>query len=166
MKPRVFVSRPAALTAEQDLRLRAWLVELELLSFESVELDRDSYGAVPWDQLRSAVGRADGALILGFRQLLVDDGVWRPETAESSVAARWWATPWNQIEAGLALMAGLPVLVAHEEGVNEGVFRADTRGGDLFGVSLDIDLEAAGTAVARWAKAVSDRASTVRATDT
>lgn len=159
MTPRVFVSRPAALTEEQDLRYRSWLGNLAALGFEPATLDRASYETVPWEQLRTLVREADGSLILGFRQLRVDGGLWRPGTAESGVAARWWGTPWSQIEAGLALMAGLPVLVAPEDGVIEGVFRPDTWGGTLFGVSEESAPGASDAAVTEWAQAVNDHAS-------
>lgn len=170
MKPRVFVSRPAVLSQEQDLRCQRWLRHLGLLGFEPFALDRGCYDAVPWDQLRAAVREADGVLVLGFRQLHVNQGVWRPETSECRAAARWWGTPWNQIEAGLALTAPLPVLVAPEDGVAEGVFCPAAWGGNLFGVNLDINLEVVRVpaaeigdeslaVVAAWAQAVKDGAS-------
>jgi hypothetical protein len=166
--PRVFVSRPSVLSTEQEDRLREWLHRLELLELESVALDRDAYDIPPWDQIRSVIKGADGLLILGFRQLRVTDGVWRPDTIESRDAAPWWATPWNQIEAAFGLMAGIPVLVAHEPGVTEGVFSADVWGRDLFGVRLDASVEAAnktptatgggsGAVVTAWARAVKER---------
>ena len=169
--PRVFVSRPAVVSSEQNARLQAWLRHLELLEFDQVTLDRDSYDVPPWDQIRSAIKEADGLLILGFRQLHVSEGLWRPGTVESRDAAPWWGTPWNHIEAGFGLMAGVPVLVAHEADVTEGVFSRDAWGGDLFGVRLEANLEAAGMMVApssgdtsiavvtAWAQAVKDRVS-------
>jgi hypothetical protein len=169
--PRVFVSRPAVLSREQNAHFQEWLRHLELLNFDSVTLDRDSYDVPPWDQIRSAIKRADGLLVLGFRHLHVSEGVWRPGTIESRHAALWWATPWNHIEAGLGLMAGVPVLVAHEAGVTEGVFSRDAWGGDLYGVRLEASLEAASAigpssrdtsdaVVKAWARAVKDRVST------
>ena len=168
--PRVFVSRPAVLSRGQNAHLQEWLRQLELLKFDSVTLDRASYDVPPWDQIRGAIKGADGLLILGFRQLHVSEGLWRPGTIESRDAALWWATPWNHIEAGLGLMAGVPVLVAREAGVTEGVFSRDAWGGHLFGVRLEANLEAtsviapssAGTSdavVMAWARAVKDRVS-------
>lgn len=161
MTPRVFVSRPALLTSEQDARLRQWLRFLESLDLEPFTLDRDSYGEPPWEQIRTAIGGADGLLILGFGQLHVRDGVWRPGTVESRDVADCWGTPWNQIEAGFGLMARVPVLVAHEAGVAEGVFCREAWGGDLFGVRLEtadaVDTSTAdtsGAVVRAWARAV------------
>jgi hypothetical protein len=159
--PRVFVSRPALLAREQDARLRQWLRRVESLGLDPFTLDRDSYDIPPWDQIRAAIGGADGLLILGFRQLHVREGVWRPGTVESRDAADWWGTPWNHIEAGFGLMARAPVLVAHEAGVTEGIFCRDAWGGDLFGVRLEaadpIDGssdDTSGAVVTAWARAV------------
>jgi hypothetical protein len=172
--PSVFVSRPAVLSREQNAHLQEWLRKLELLNFDSVTLNRDSYDVPPWDQIRGVIKRADGLLVLGFRQVHVSEGLWRPGTIESRDAALWWATPWNHIEAGFGLMAGVPVLVAHEAGVTEGVFSRDAWGGDLFGVRLEANLEAASAigpssgdpsaaVVTAWARAVKARVS-IRAT--
>jgi hypothetical protein len=174
--PRVFVSRPAVLSREQNAHLQEWLRQLKLLKFDSVTLDRDSYDVPPWDQICGGIKKADGLLVLGFRQLHVSEGLWRPGTIDSRDAALWWATPWNHIEAGFGLMAGVPVLVAHEAGVTEGVFSRDAWGGDLFGVRLEANLEAASAigrssgdpsdaVVTAWARAVNDRVS-IRATST
>jgi hypothetical protein len=168
--PRVFVSRPAVLSSDQNAHLQEWLRHLDVLDFDSVMLDRGSYDVPPWNQLRDAIKGADGLLILGFRQLHVREGHWRPETNESRDAAAWWATPWNHVEAGFGLMTGAPVLVAHEAGVTEGIFSRDVWGGDLFGVRLEASVEGdsvtaassvdkAGTVVTAWARAVMDRVS-------
>jgi hypothetical protein len=170
VKPRVFVSRPAVLSKEQDVRSQQWFRHLASLGFEFFALERSSYDIVPWNQVRSAVEEADGVLILGFRQLQVDQGLWRPGTTECRLAPRWWGTPWNHIEAGLALMTPAPVLVAPEEGVTEGVFCSELWGGNLFGAALEVNLEhgpvpaedngaRSRAAVAAWAQAVKDRGS-------
>jgi hypothetical protein len=159
--PRVFVSRPALLSREQDVRLRQWLRRVESLDLNPFTLDRGSYDVPPCDQIRTAIGGADGLLILGFRQLHVRGGVWRPGTVESRDADDWWGTPWNQVEAGFGLMARVPVLVAHEAGVKEGVFCRDAWGGALFGVRLEaadaVDLsrdDTSSAVVMAWARAV------------
>lgn len=161
MTPRVFVSRPAILSREQDARLRQWLRYLESLGLYPFTLDRNSYDTPPWDQIRTAIGGADGLLILGFRQLHVREGAWRLGTIESRDAADWWGTPWNHIEAGFGLMARVPVLVAHEAGVTEGIFCRDAWGGDVFGVRLEAtdaadraNDDASDAVVTAWARAV------------
>ena len=158
MTPQVFVSRPAVLSREQKSSCHNWLRALTVLGFEAIALDRAAYDPVPWEQLRHTIRSADGALILGFRQLKVIDGQWRPETDEAAPPAHWWATPWNEVEAGLAIMATIPVLVAAEEGIEEGVFSSDVWGSDVYGFSLGAELEPTPPPVAAWAEAVRARA--------
>lgn len=64
-----------------------------------------------------------GVVVLGFRQLDIYAGSWRPDTPEeSSVAGAAAATPWNQVEAGMAAALGLPVFILRDPGVTGGVF--------------------------------------------
>jgi hypothetical protein len=131
--PRVFVSRPAELTAAQEELQRRWLTTLSELRFEPFVLRREAYEPVPWGQLRRAMEEMDGALVLGFRQLRVDRGEYRPDTPEARAADGWLATAWNQIEAGIALALGLPLLVIAEEGVEEGIFERETWRDGVYG---------------------------------
>jgi hypothetical protein len=140
MKPRVFVSRSAVLTGEQSTVYHRWLDHLLALGFDPFALTRADYEPVPWEQLREAITEADGALVLGFRQLNVKQSWWRPSTAEMTPWSGWLATPWNQVEAALAIMALVPVLVVPEAGVTEGVFSSHICGGELHRVDLDADL--------------------------
>jgi len=158
--PRVFVSRPAVLSPQQGASCDSWLSALTELGLEPFGLARAVYDAAPWEQLRDAIRAADGALVLGFRQLEVSDGEWRSATSEAAPPARWWATPWNELEAGLAIMASIPVLVAAEEGIEEGVFASDVWGDGVygFGFTLGATLEPPPSPVAAWAGAVHSRA--------
>ena len=102
------------------------------------------------------VDAADGVLVLGFRQLVIDSAVWRADTAErADVTGESWTSPWLQIETGMALAAGLPVLVAAEADVHEGVFARDTWTGQLAGTSLEAPCPAI---VGRWASTITARA--------
>jgi hypothetical protein len=163
--PEVFVSRPTMLTRLQAQAHRRWLSDLSTLGFEAVSLERQNYAPVPWNQLRDAVGRADGVLVLGFRQMSVEAGSWRPGTGEAVSAAGWYATPWNQLEAGLAIVARVPVLVAAEAGIRDGVFSPDLWTEDVYGLAIedrvsgpDASLSAARETFQAWARAVNRRA--------
>jgi hypothetical protein len=154
------------LTRTQAEAHRRWLTDLAGLGFEAVSLERENYAPVPWHQLRDAVGGADGVLILGFRQMSVETGWWRPGTGEEVSAAGWYATPWNQLEAGLAILAGLPVLIAAEAGIVDGVFSRDLWTEDVYGLAIEDRVsgpDAASSAPREifqaWARAVSRRAS-------
>src|SRR5579871_380279 len=106
--PHVFVSRPAVLSRAQTAAYRRVVRRLTSLEIAPSYLERSDYERVPWEQLREAMRRVDGAVVLGFRQMVVIDGCWRTGTAEAGPAAGEYPTPWNHLEAGLAVMAGVP----------------------------------------------------------
>jgi hypothetical protein len=95
---------------------------------------------------------AEGAVVLGMRQLRVDTGVWRAGTVEAAPARKWWPTPWNQLEAGMAITAGIPTLILREEGVTGGVFDQHMWTGNVYGADFD-DLPDH-LSVRRWVDAV------------
>lgn len=131
------------------------------LGFVPVILQRDDYGPDPWAALLQAVRTSHGALVLGFRQLRVNDGEWRPGTPETRDLDGWSATPWNHVEAGLAISADIPVLVVPEDGVAEGIFAAEAWTGGVR--AAPIDLWSSGGPAAHpparaWARAVHQHA--------
>ncbi len=101
-----------------------------------------------------AFSAADGALVLGFRQLTVDSGTWRRGTDEETDITATWTSPWLHVETGMALAAGVPVLVAPESTVCEGVFESDNWTGALRGTSVDAPEPGV---VDEWATAVAGR---------
>jgi hypothetical protein len=161
LRPSVFVSRPSVVTQAQRELEKACLTGLAEFGFAPMMLRRDDYASNPWAQLRRAVSAAHGAVILGFRQLRVDRGEWRPDTLEAREVQGWLPTPWNQVEAGLAIMAGLPVLVVPEDGIVEGVFSSDTWGSGVNATTMDLWASPSAPAdpsLRAWALAVRRRA--------
>lgn len=133
-RPQVFVSSPATLTDAQAAAKNVILNELERQQIGTIRVERSQYARTPWEQLRTAISRSDGALVFGFRQLYVATGEWRPDTEEARSGAGRYATAWNQIEAGPAIMARLPVLVTQDPEVTDGVFSPDVWGDQVFGL--------------------------------
>ena len=161
LRPSVFVSRPSAVTRPQRELEKAWLTGLAGFGFAPMMLLRDDYASNPWAQLRHAVSAAQGALILGFRQLRVDRGEWRPDTLDAREVEGWLPTPWNHVEAGLAIMLGIPVLVVPEDGIVEGVFSSDTWGSGVHAATMDLWASPAAPAdpsLRAWVLAVRRRA--------
>jgi hypothetical protein len=157
MRPTIFVSEPTELSSDQRLLSGQWRHRLSGLGFGILRLGRDQYQADPWRIVLQFLDAADGVLVLGFRQLVIDSGVWRSDTGEQArVDSATWTSPWLQIETGMALAAGLPVLVAAESGVREGVFARDGWMGGLAGTSMEAPR--AGV-VDRWASTIAARAS-------
>jgi hypothetical protein len=161
----IFIGRPAVLAPDQEALYGQWLDGLATLHLAAVTIPRSRYAASPWEQLRRVVGQADGALILGFRQIDVESGRFRPGTAEQGPAAGSYAGAWSQIEAGLAVMAGLPVLVAPQGDVREGVFAPNVWRGGLHGTRIDVWTAGDGArdhSLRQWAAAVGRRSGVSR----
>jgi len=84
-------------------------------------VDYPKFGAI--GEVRRLLRGCDGAIIIGFPEVTVPNGIWRPGTSEEAELKDFaLPTAWVQIEAGMAAMAGLPVLVMHEGELNVGVF--------------------------------------------
>jgi hypothetical protein len=161
----VFVSRPAVLTPDQEAMYERWSEGLTALGFALMTIPRTSYTASPWFQLRNAVGGANGAVILGFRQAIVERGRRRPGTPEETSAAGWYASAWSQVEAGLAVMADLPVLVVPEGDASEGVFSTDVWRDRVYGTQMDVWTAGDGSqepSLREWAMAVRRHAESLR----
>jgi hypothetical protein len=160
-KPQVFISKPTVLTPGQESAFRNWIARLSGLGFESTALEREHYAPAPWTQLRDVLLSVDGMLVLGFRQMSVSTGHWRPGTEEAASSAGWYPSPWNQLEAGLAVMARIPVLVAPEGGISDGVFSTDVWTGVVYGLTVDHRLnpesESSRERLDAWADAVRRR---------
>ena len=99
---------------------------------------------------------ADGVLVLGFRQLTINSGVWRNGTREETdVSDSNWTSPWLHVETGMALATRVPVLVATETWVYEGVFAGETWTSALLGTSAE---GPNADVVNAWASTVATRA--------
>ena len=125
---KVFMSKPGALSYRQRQVL---LLITDLLKSEGLSpatLERPDYpesGVVT--EVSRIMSECSGAVIIGFSQLEVRDGIWRPGTSEQrQVKGEHFATPWNHIEAGMATMYGLPLLIVRQESVSEGIFDVAT----------------------------------------
>ncbi len=73
----------------------------------------------PLDQVIALMKRCDGAIILGYPQMLVTAGTVKDKPISEPLAL---ATEWNHIEAGLAHARGLPLLAIHHTGIDRGIF--------------------------------------------
>lgn len=126
----VFMSKPGALSYRQRQVMLLITDLLESKGLTPATLERSDYpefGAV--SEVSRIMSECGGAVILGFSQLEVREGIWRPGTSEHrKVDGMHLSTPWNHIEAGMAAMHGLPLLIVRQEPVAEGIF--DVAGGE------------------------------------
>ena len=121
---RIFVSRPSTLTLSQQAVRRLIEDTFEAAGADVVTFERNNYPpAGVFSDLRRVMAECRGVVVLGFRQLEISVGCWRPGTPEErSVDGAAEATPWNQVEAGIAAALQLPVFVVRDSGVIGGVF--------------------------------------------
>ena len=77
----------------------------------------DFSNSAPLRAILRIMDDCDGAIVLGFRQIEVEQGTAKPGTPSASRLEKcYFSTPWNQIEASLAYARGLPVMLIREEG--------------------------------------------------
>jgi len=147
----IFMSFASVRTPAQLAVAEKWINHFARLQMSVLpELREPSIQTLP--TLKSRLLSADGAVVLGFRQLQVKKGSWRLGTVDERRASRWWATPWNHVEAGMAIMAGIPVLLLRDSGIHEGIFDPQLRGNRVYAADLDApgDIEQ----VTAWVTAV------------
>jgi Pentapeptide repeats (8 copies) len=137
-RPKVFISKPGALTALQQELVREVTGILAEENIDAATVERGDYPSVgAISEVRRVLIGCSGALIIGFRQLEVAKGTWRSGTEEvKSVEDVALPTTWNHVEAGMAAMAGLPMLFLVERGVIGGLFELGDVGHSVTNLDL------------------------------
>lgn len=127
---RVFISKPGYLSYQQQQWVESMIARFHSEGLSPQTLEREDYpnfGVLT--EVQRLMGDCAGAVIFGFKELEVRDGVWRAGTPdEEQIKEMSLSTSWNQIEAGMALTLGLPLLVICQRGVTGGIF--DTSAGE------------------------------------
>lgn len=152
--PTIFVSKPGAMTLEQEMKIRTLeaLLDAEAISTQKLErVEYTSFGEL--DEVRRVMSGCAGAVIFGFSDLVIHSGEWRPGTRdEKPVRNAHRATSWSQIEAGIAVTHGLPILILHERGIDDGIFGITGTGHRVYRTAIDAD----------WSRAFRDWCADVR----
>lgn len=116
----VFLSRPTWVAPEFEQGLEAFINILKSFKLNPRTLGVSDYPSrTPLDEVISIMDQCVGAIILGYPQIEVKEGVLKGDIIDSPVIL---ATEWNHIEAGLAYAKKLPLLVIHHKGVQRGIF--------------------------------------------
>ena len=97
-------------------------------------LERSDYPATSvLSELRRRMSGCAGAIVFGFAEMRISDGLWRSGTAdEAKVVGRAWSTPWNHVEAGMAAMINLPLHARRRTRGDQWRIRAIGRGTQCF----------------------------------
>lgn len=116
----IFVSRPTWISPEFNAGLEVFLISLENMGLIPRTLGSSDYPSkAPLDEVIEIMDECDGAIILGYPQILISNGKVKDCEVEASISL---PTEWNHIEAALAYSKGIPILMFHHKGVTRGVF--------------------------------------------
>ena len=97
--------------------------------FKSEGFDVDYYQRDKYTQfgqlnrVSERVQAASAMVVFGFKQSLVQQGIYRPNSSDTvEWKDKWLPTPWNAIEVGMGMMKKMPILIIKDEGIDTGVF--------------------------------------------
>ncbi|MYL37358.1 hypothetical protein [Halobacillus litoralis] len=92
----------------------------------------------PMKAVEQLMRQCSGAVILGFPQTVIHQGISKPNTQqEKNITDKQLPTPWNQIEASMAFMIGIPLLIIRQQGIEGGIFDIGTTGHYIHTFNLD-----------------------------
>jgi hypothetical protein len=126
----VFVSRPNSLDENQDLTMKRIDELLEARGLRARTIGKTDFPNVsPMKAVEQLMRQCSGAVILGFPQTVMYEGVSKPGTSNEAILKNTiLPTPWNHIEASMAFMLDLPLLVIRDRGLEGGIFDVGTTG--------------------------------------
>jgi hypothetical protein len=139
----IFLSTPTTLTAKQREAKEAIVhaVQEEGLECRTVGVS-DFASQAPLKEVAILARACYGGMILGFCQMIVQQGMRKPGTdASNACSGLVIPTPWNQIEAGMLFALRKPIIVFKEPSIEGGIF--DIGQSDLFINKIDPELGAA-----------------------
>ncbi len=116
----IFVSRPTWVSPEFDAGLEVFLTSLKNMGLIPRTLGSSDYPSkAPLDEVIEIMDECEGAIILGYPQILISNGKVKDYDIETVMSL---PTEWNHIEAALAYSKGIPIIMFHHKGVSRGVF--------------------------------------------
>jgi hypothetical protein len=157
---RVFISKPGFLDYHQQQHVSSLHSRLEAEGMIPQTLERPypEFGTI--GEVQRLMSECAGAVIFGFKQLEVRDGLWRSSTPEEKqIKDQYFSTPWNQFEAGMAAMLALPLFVLCQRGVEGGIFDMASGEHQIYRVPIDEDWNATAfvNSLAAWCSDVRER---------
>ena len=121
---RIFFSSPSVVMNNERWFKDSLEDYLKRNDFEIVPYTRDNYPQ--FGQIKAVaekVKQSDGMIVFGFKQTLINDGLYRPETKDTAKWEKiWLPSPWNEIEVGMASMMDIPVLLIKDKDIQTGIF--------------------------------------------
>lgn len=119
----IFISSPGILNFEQQNIVDFTIKRLEDDGFSIIRVSPENYTDTgQLSEVKRLISSCSGVVSFGFNDILIKEGIQRPETNSSNnIKNKWLSTPWIQIEIAMSSMLGIPILMIKND-VNEGVF--------------------------------------------
>jgi uncharacterized protein YjbI with pentapeptide repeats len=156
---RVFISKPGFLDYHQQQYVNALQSRLGAdMIPQTLDRPYPQFGTI--GEIQRLMSDCAGAVIFGFKQLEVRDGLWRSSTPEErQIKDQYMSTPWNQLEAGMAAMLALPIFVVCQREVEGGIFDMVSGEHQIYRVFIDGDWNGTAfmSAFADWCSDVRER---------
>lgn len=126
----VFVSRPNSLDENQEQTMQEIEELLEIRGLRARTIGKTDFPNVsPLVAVKNIIEQCSGAVILGFPQTIIQQGISKPNTINATnIENLLLPTPWNHIEASMAFMVNLPLLVIRDQGIESGIFDIGSTG--------------------------------------
>lgn len=131
----IFLSRPTWIDTKYEQGLDGFIKFLKAQNFTPRTLGTTDYPtSSPLDEVIALMKKCDGAIILGYPQIIAETGVIKNKSIEAPVTL---GTEWNHIEASLAYSLNLPLLVIHDSSVSRGIFDRGTLNSFLYSTDFE-----------------------------
>ena len=131
----IFLSRPTWIDTKYKQGLDGFTRFLMAHNFTPRTLGTTDYPTnSPLDEVIALMKKCDGAIILGYPQIIVETGVLKNEPIEAPIIL---GTEWNHIEAALAYSLNIPLLVIHDSAVSRGIFDRGTLNSFLYSTNFE-----------------------------
>jgi hypothetical protein len=123
-KKSIFISKANSLTRSQQGFVESLHQILKERQLEPRTLgETDFPNETPLGAVKSLLGECEGCIVLGFTQMVVTEGVLKPDTGEQKdISNVKLPTTWNHIETAMAFMKGIPIMIICESGIQAGIF--------------------------------------------
>ena len=105
----IFLSRPTWVSPDFEEGLNVFLMSLANLGLTPRTLGSTDYPSkAPLDEVLEIMDQCQGAIILGYPQLIMESGKIKDSDIDTSISL---PTEWNHIEAALAYSKSLPTMI-------------------------------------------------------
>lgn len=131
----IFLSRPTFISKEYEQGMDNFLTLLRASDIEPRTIGTTDFNfKSPMDGVIELMRKCSGAIILGYPQIVINDGLLKDTPLSTPVIL---GTEWNHIEAALAYSLGIPTLVIRDRTVStRGVFDRGTLNAFLYPIDL------------------------------